>query len=56
VSIERAAKDVAGLGIDVILSFRADAEAWRMGDGDERSGAQFSYVDLEARVGWDHPL
>ena len=23
---------------------------------DERSGALFSYVDLEARVGWDHPL
>ena len=23
---------------------------------DERSGALFSYVDLEARVGKDHPL
>jgi hypothetical protein len=23
---------------------------------DERSGALFSYVDLEARVGTDHPL
>jgi len=27
-----------------------------MRGGDERSGALFSYVDLEARVGQDHPL
>ena len=27
-----------------------------MRGGDERSGALFSYVDLEARVGNDHPL
>src|SRR6202035_4027977 len=27
-----------------------------MRGGDERSGALFSYVDLEARVGKDHPL
>jgi transposase len=27
-----------------------------MRGGDERSGALFSYVDLEARVGEDHPL
>jgi hypothetical protein len=27
-----------------------------MGGGDERSGLLFSYVDLEARVGKDHPL
>ena len=27
-----------------------------MRGGDERSGALFSYVDLEARVGRDHPL
>jgi transposase len=27
-----------------------------MRGGDERSGALFSYVDLEARVGTDHPL
>jgi hypothetical protein len=28
----------------------------RRTDRDERSGALFSYVDLEARVGKDHPL
>ena len=27
-----------------------------MQGGDERSGSLFSYVDLEARVGEDHPL
>ena len=27
-----------------------------MRGGDERSGSLFSYVDLEARVGKDHPL
>ena len=27
-----------------------------MRGGDERSGSLFSYVDLEARVGNDHPL
>jgi transposase len=27
-----------------------------MRGGDERSGSLFSYVDLEARVGRDHPL
>ncbi len=27
-----------------------------MRGGDERSGALFGYVDLEARVGKDHPL
>ena len=27
-----------------------------MRGGDERSGSLFSYVDLEARVGEDHPL
>ena len=27
-----------------------------MRGGDERSGSLFSYVDLEARVGQDHPL
>ena len=27
-----------------------------MRGGDERSGSVFSYVDLEARVGKDHPL
>ena len=27
-----------------------------MQGGDERSGSLFSYVDLEARVGKDHPL
>jgi transposase len=27
-----------------------------MRGGDERSGSLFSYVDLEARVGTDHPL
>ena len=27
-----------------------------MRGGDERSGSLFSYVDLEARVGGDHPL
>ncbi len=27
-----------------------------MRDGDERTGSLFSYVDLEARVGRDHPL
>jgi hypothetical protein len=27
-----------------------------MQGGDERSGTLFSYVDLEARVGKDHPL
>ncbi len=27
-----------------------------MRGGEERSGSLFSYVDLEARVGKDHPL
>ncbi|MEA2947075.1 MAG: hypothetical protein QOI40_2405 [Alphaproteobacteria bacterium] len=27
-----------------------------MRGGDERSGSLFSYVDLEGRVGKDHPL
>jgi hypothetical protein len=27
-----------------------------MRGGDERSGSLFGYVDLEARVGKDHPL
>jgi hypothetical protein len=27
-----------------------------MRGGDERCGSLFSYVDLEARVGKDHPL
>jgi hypothetical protein len=27
-----------------------------MRGGDERSGALFSYVDLEAQIGGDHPL
>jgi len=27
-----------------------------MRGGDERTGSLFSYVDLEARVGKDHPL
>jgi transposase len=27
-----------------------------MRGGDERSGSLFSYVDLEARIGKDHPL
>jgi transposase len=27
-----------------------------MRGGDERSGSLFSYVDLESRVGADHPL
>jgi hypothetical protein len=29
---------------------------WRMRGEDERAGSLFSYVDLEARVGKDHPL
>ena len=41
---------------------RCDSVVWRFGGcgrtrgGDERSGSLFSYVDLEARVGKDHPL
>ena len=27
-----------------------------MRGSDRRSGSLFSYVDLEARVRWDHPL
>ena len=27
-----------------------------MWGSDERTGSLFSYVDLEARVRWDHPL
>ena len=40
----------------VILSFRGATGTEIMRGGDERSGSLFSYVDLEARVGKNHPL